>query len=339
LTGIELRTNNFRILGDACIDFKPGLNIIFGPNATGKTSVLEAIGYCLRGRSFIGSKDSDVVTFGKDTFSLHFSLSADSDVATDHIQVEWDGRKRVTLNDKAIRSAKQLVERFKLVSQNPDSSGIATGSPSKRRDLIDDTASQMNTGWANTIVEYKTTVKERNSLLSSGASNDTLFSVLTEKIIELGLSLRSIRAEVAGYITNNTAPEGIELFVDDSTELSSANFSRLLYQERVRGITLIGPHRDDCYFTLNDRRVEQFASTGEARRVLLLVKLAQAKVITDACGQKPFILADDLLAELDDRNTMYAMEKLHEWPQTILTCARMPPSNDYNLIEVDQWAR
>lgn len=112
-------TNNFRILGDACIDFKPGLNIIFGPNATGKTSVLEAIGYCLRGRSFIGSKDSDVVTFGKDTFSLHFSLSADSDVATDHIQVEWDGRKRVTLNDKAIRSAKQLVERFKLVSQNP----------------------------------------------------------------------------------------------------------------------------------------------------------------------------------------------------------------------------
>jgi len=106
--------------------------------------------------------------------------------------------------------------------------------------------------------------------------------------------------------------------------------------ERARGMTLIGPHRDDCFFVLDGKRVDKFASTGEARSVMLTVKIAQADLISKVSGIEPLLLADDLLAELDRERQEEALKLLSKYCQSFLTCACKTPEGSYNLIRTGQ---
>ncbi|MEZ4812940.1 MAG: DNA replication and repair protein RecF [Caldisericia bacterium] len=329
-----LETSGFRILDNLKIGFESGLNIISGENATGKTSVLEAIGYCLRGKSILSSKDFDTCTFGKDYFRIVLGIEG---TFKEKIIVFWDGRKRISIGEKPVRSARELMRRFKVVFIGPKSVEIALGSPSLRRGFLDETASQMNPEWAETISEYRATVKDRNSLLGGEFIDYDLLEVLTSQLIKFGKNLREIRREVAENISSKVAGDDIEVFIDDSKELSKEAFGEKLYLEKIRKSTLIGPHRDDCYFVYRGNRVEKFASTGEARRITMVMKLASANMIAEKSGIEPLILADDLLAELDERNSLLALEKLREFSQVILTNAGENPPGEYNLIRTEEW--
>ncbi len=329
-----LETSGFRIFDDLKVELKPGLNIISGENATGKTSALEAVGYCLRGKSILSSKDFDVVTFGKDYFRIMLEFERSF---KETITVFWDGRKRISIGEKPVRSARELMRRFKVVFVGPKSVDIALGSPSLRRGFLDETASQMNPEWAETISEYRATVKDRNSLLSNEFIDYDLLEVLTRQIIKIGTDLRAIRRAVAEDINSKVTADDIEVLIDDSKELSKETFGEKLYLEKIRKSTLIGPHRDDCYFVYRGNRVEKFASTGEARRITMVLKLASANMISEKSGIEPVILADDLLAELDEKNSLLALEKLREFSQVILTNAGSNPPGDYNLIRTEEW--
>ncbi len=310
-----------------------GINVIFGPNASGKTSVLEGIGYCLRGRSIVNALDLDVPTFGQSTFEVSITLEGDSKRS---VSIHYDGRKCIRVDGKAVRSSKELLEAFKLVAMTPATSQTALGPPALRRDFIDETASQLNPNWAMVVTDYRATLKDRNALLKRG-DNPKLHELLTDRIIELGTKLRQIREEVIDKLNALAAQKGITVHIASDKELSEEAFRRVSKEEAQREQTLLGPHRDDCYFALSGKRVEHFASTGEARSVMITLKLAQADTICSICGVQPFILADDLTAELDKGRQGEVLHLLSKYSQVIITCANMAPPGDYNLIEAEKW--
>lgn len=331
----ELNTENFRLLERSTVQFLPGLNAIVGPNATGKTSVLEAIGYCLRGRSVIGAQDEEIPTFGKTSFFCGISCTNSK---RSKVEVAFDGRKSVKADGKSIRSSKELVDLFKLVVVSPSSTIIATGAPSLRRDFLDDTASQINPVWGNIVAEYRNTVKDRNALLKKDFSGN-LMDVLNTQLAQYGKSLREIRREIVGSLNTLCQNAQIKIELTEHDELGEKDFQKYLTPEKMRGITLIGPHRDECSFLLCGKRVERFASTGEARTVILALKTAQADLIGQISTSLPLILADDLIAELDKERAKEALDSLGKYPQVLLTCAGELPRIECNMIEANSWKK
>lgn len=331
----ELNTEYFRLLEHLSIQFVPGLNAIIGSNAAGKTSVLEAIGYCLRGRSVIGAQDEEIPTFGKTSF---FSGIKCTNSKRGIVEVTFDGRKTVKADGKSIRSSKELVDLFKLVVVSPSSTIIATGAPSLRRDFLDDTASQINPVWGNIVAEYRNTAKDRNALLKKDFSGN-LVDVINMQLIKYGRSLREIRREIVASLNLLCQRTQIKIELIEHDELSEKDFQKYSTPEKMRGITLVGPHRDECSFLLQGKRVERFASTGEARTVILALKTAQADLIGQISTSLPLILADDLIAELDKERAKEALESLGKYPQVLLTCAGELPKIECNRIEANSWRK
>lgn len=327
-----LRASNFRLLEESSFEFRGGLNVIEGPNATGKTTILEAIGYCLRGKSMLGSQDIDAVSFGKDSFYLR----TDFDQTTkSRVEVSFNGRKSVLLNGKPVRTSRALLEAFKVVTITPNSSLIAVGPPSHRRELLDDTASQINPVWSAVISDFRVALSERNLALKNDKPQK-LVDVMTLDFIALSKKLREARLEVARMINNFMEKANTRMDFSPLHPIEIDDFARLLPAERARGMTLIGPHRDDCFFVLDGKRVDKFASTGEARSVMLTVKIAQADLISKVSGIEPLLLADDLLAELDGERQKEALKLLSKYCQSFLTCACKTPEGSYNLIRTGQ---
>ena len=331
----ELSVTNFRLLGTRSFSFEQGTTVIFGSNATGKTSLLEAIGYCLRAKSLIGAKDYEIPTFGGNCFLLEAKLEGEKSVG---VKISWEGRKSVQINGKPVRSSRELVENFKMVSITPATSLIATGTPSARREFLDDTASQINPSWSATISEYRSTLTERNAWLKSENGDRSLFEVLTESLIKTGIEVRKIRNEVSEMISRYIEVEDIEFTCTQKGELTRKEFAKVYSQEKAREQTVIGPHKDEWTLNLKSHQVDRFASTGEARRVTLSLKLAQANLITEKTGVEPIILADDLFAELDSERAQTALRQMQSFKQAFITCAQKPPQGDYTLLESDTWA-
>jgi DNA replication and repair protein RecF len=331
----ELNTEYFRLLECASVQFMPGLNAIIGPNATGKTSVLEAIGFCLRGRSVIGAQDDEIPTFGKTSFFCGISCTNSK---RSKVEVVFDGRKSVKADGKSIRSSKELVDLFKLVVISPSSTIIATGAPSLRRDFLDDTASQINPVWGNIVVEYRNTVRDRNALLKKDFSAN-LMDVLNTQLVQHGKILREIRREIVGNLNEINQKKQIKIELTEHDQLCEKDFKKYQTPEKMRGITLVGPHRDECSFLLQGQKVERFASTGEARTVILALKTAQADLIAQISSFLPLILADDLIAELDKERAKEALESLGKYPQVLLTCAGELPKIECSVIEAKSWKK
>ena len=331
----SVKTTYFRLLRDLSLNFLPGINVLLGANATGKTSILEAIGYCLRGRSIIGANDMEIPSFGIAEFNVDVTVNNGS---KQNIKVAYDGHKVIHVNAKAVRSTKELFDAFKLVAMTPANSLIATGPPSGRRDFLDDTAAQLSPVWAGVVTEYRATLQDRNALLKRG-NVPGLMEVLTLKLVEYGLDLRRIRQEVTESLRKSLFTQGIDIELVEKGELSVEEFRKVAREEQARGLTILGPHRDECSFLLMNKRVERYASTGEARRVMFLLKLAQADLIKRLSSQEPIILADDLLAELDPHNANEALTKLSVYPQVLLTCAQQPEPGNYTIIQSTSWMK
>jgi DNA replication and repair protein RecF len=323
------------LLGSKSFELKRGLTIIFGDNATGKTSLLEAIGYALRAKSIIHAKDYEVPTFGCSNFSVSSNLEGEKNLTT---TVSWDERKSVRLNGKPVRSGKELIDAMKMVAITPATSLIATGSPRARREFLDDTASQINPSWASVISDYRTTVTERNAWLKNEFGGRKMLEVLTDNIIKFGTQVRIIREQVANELKESLFEEKIAFSFTSSGNLTQQEFTKVYQKEKAREQTIIGPHKDDWSLMLDNHQVDRFASTGQARKVTLTLKLAQAKLIRRITGIEPIILADDLFAELDKARGKQALIQMEAFGQVLITCAQKPPDGNYVLIESNSWA-
>lgn len=363
----SIRLQNFRSYGDESFEFDPGVNIIVGPNASGKTNLLEAV-LVLAGGGSWRARDAELVKFGKPWARL----DGDFQNRTRALKLSLQGQplKGNTLKSNAFSSFQGLplqktyvidgkeyrrlaLERVvPAVYFEPNHLQLLVRGPEARRDYFDDLLERSRPGFKTLRNAYKRTLAQRNALLKRGrARADQQLFAWNIRLAELGSQIAQGRQELSAQINNDLAKtysriakRRSKLQVEYTSQFPAASYaSRLLHKLETsvgtdfeRGFTGHGPHREDFLFYLNGAAAGVSASRGETRSLLLALKIFELNLIGQARGQKPIFLLDDVFSELDGARRRALVTSLARH-QTIITTTDAEAvleyfSEDRNLI-------
>lgn len=309
----DIRLVNFRSYTDDSFEFPKNVNIIVGPNASGKTNLIEAILVVAQGSSYRG-KDVELVMFNKPWSRVETHTEDNSDRI---IKIERTGE--TTKKEFEINGQKYLrlsnTKTLPVVLFEPNYLQILSGSPDLRRQFLDNILDQTTLGYSSTRRQYRRALSQRNSLLKQGysAAKNNLF-VWDLKLSQLGEQIAIERAKLVEELNKQVeqvyldiAKKPATLKVNYQTKLNIKNYasdllSKLGVQAELdclRGFTSYGPHRDELQLELNGHDVQESASRGEVRSILLSLKIIEAKLLEAKFGTKPILLLDDVFSELD----------------------------------------
>lgn len=327
----NIRLQRFRSYQDASFEFDPGVNVIVGPNASGKTNLLEAVLLVARGKSY-RAKDNELVLYDKPWARI------DADIINDHRVVKLElqqerVQKTFTIDEKSI-SRLSLARQIPTVLFEPNDLLMLSSSPELRRGFLDNLIEQTDIQYGKVMAQYKRTLLQRNRLLKTGtpASLRQLFvwdirlSELAARIVTARLQMiERINQDLSG-IYSGLANHKSELKAAYVTKLSTGNYATSLLKKLekdqqldvARGFTGAGPHREDVAFFLNQQPLAATASRGEVRTTLLSLKIIELKIIEALREQKPLLLLDDVFSELDGSRRKALTEFMHDY-QTFIT--------------------
>lgn len=318
------------------------VNIIYGDNAQGKTNLLEAIWLLSGAKSFRGAKDADLIRFGESRALIESDFFCAGRQQTSKIQLE--GKKTAWLNDIRQDSITAFAGIFTTVVFSPSHLGLVKDGPAGRRKFLDTSICQITPRYIGMIGQYQRILLQRNTLLKdisyASALLDTL-DIWDEKLSTLGGVIIRMRMEYTRRLQKEAEDiyKGIsmeresfsldyrpfELPVQEGQtqrEISSLLLEKMMQNrsEDLRsGSTGIGPHRDDLEISINGRSVRSFGSQGQQRSSVLALKLAESRCIGDILGERPVILLDDVMSELDQNRREYLLNHL-TGSQIFITC-------------------
>lgn len=326
------------------------LTIFTGPNAVGKTSVIEAIQLMTSLQSFRSSKMAHVVNWNHTQSRVNAHFQSDTRDLELKMIIE-NGSRSYYLNDKK-KNIQQLKGLLPSVIFTPDDLDLAKGSNASRRDAIDSLASQLSKNFYSVKNDYMKLVKQKNQALKDMMTDDYIRSI-DDVMIKVGVQLISYRVTMIrkiqplfqkfySQITN--AEEDVRLvylpFWLDAQQTYSEfdkdeainEFEKTLAdrtgEERSRQKAVVGPHSDMISFLLNDKNAVHFASQGQQRSIVLAFKLAELAVIQDTLNQRPILLLDDVMSELDMERRAAFMEFISDDIQTFITTTNIAYFND-----------
>lgn len=330
---------DFRNIVSCRIPFTPGVNLLVGDNAQGKTNVLEGIYYFARGKSFRGAGEQELTRIGKDGFSLTLSFRDQRREQSLQYEKTAGGRRR-TKNGAPI-TMQEMLGAFRAVLFYPEHLQIVKAGPEKRRDFLNVAVAGTDPSYVRLYASYVKILENRNALLKQAAKG---LPVDREELIAWSESLAAAAATVyarrCAYI-KGFAPIAADLMseltggrerlhisyradVTAETEKEAEDTYRKLLtdnlaRESFAGCTLFGVHRDDMIFTLSDMDARTFASQGQQRSIVLALKLAEGEYNRMLTGEYPVYLFDDVLSELDVSRRAYLLGLGRGERQLILT--------------------
>lgn len=328
----DLRLQQFRSYTDASFEFGSGVNIIVGPNGSGKTNLLEAILVLARGSSYrVG--DPDLVQFGADWFRLDTHLLPDGDARIIKFSLAPRQTKVYELADKVYQRLTPQ-HTIPVVLFEPNHLQLLHGTPQLRRDYLDDVLEQTTTGFISFRRNYRRILAQRNALLKrpKSPSSQELFP-WNLRLSELGATIARARADLSQQLNSqiNDMYQAISQTNTKTTLEYTAKFpidsyeSHLLskleshaHEDALRGFTAYGPHREDFTVTLNGNVASESASRGETRTAILALKIIELQLLEAVRGQTPILLLDDVFSELDGVRRRALTSFLQKY-QTFLT--------------------
>lgn len=319
ITGIRL--HSFRSYDELIFEPVKGLNVIIGPNAAGKTNILEAIFLSALGKSHRTNKDSELIN--KHSRGGYVGVELRSEVGRRLIELSLrEGeRKTVKVDSKKLERIGELMGALNVVMFSPEDLSIVKNSPQERRRFMDMELCQLRPTYFYRLQQYNAALKQRSSLLreylsSSPPPDISLLTAWDERLASLGGDIMAARAgfmqeigdiacELHGRITNDI--EELHVFYKPNIPFSAGNPAMLLYdalsrshdEDIRRGYTTRGPHRDDIGLRLNGEDVRIFGSQGQQRTAALSLKLSEIAIMRREKGESPVLLLDDVLSELD----------------------------------------
>jgi len=337
----EIRIMDFRNYANLRVQPHQELNFITGPNARGKTNFLESVFFAGLGRTFRGH-DRDIIRWDANRASVQafFSL-ADSTVEV-KAEIANEGKKKILING-AENGRQDMPGCFGIVLFKPDDLQIIKGSPGLRRDFIDNDLGVIEPLYRDTLYKYRRVLAHRNNLLRAGGDmGGENISIWNEQLYLYGAQVLSLRIRLLkkffplakkAYSEISGAGEELGMRYLSTVKLSgTADAEQIAKDFRAEGKvrereelykkqTTIGPHRDDLVFYLNGKDVRQFGSQGQVRSIVLALKTAQMRMFYHDTGEKPILLLDDVLMELDEARQHYLVDMIGDQIQTFITSA------------------
>ncbi len=321
------------------VDFQPGpgVTVIRGGNAQGKTSLLEAVLYAATSKSHRTSQESDLPRHGAEGFSLRARVARqDREVA---IEAHWwHGQKRFKVNGVPQTRISDILGKVHVVFFSPEDVALVRGAASVRRRFLDMELSQLSPAYLHALQRYRQILRQRNELLRRGASDPTLLEVWDEQLAAEGESVMQERCafieELCQNATNAHAQiaDGEQLSVLYEPDIrAGVSFRDILAAARKsdlkQGMTTRGPHRDDIEFTIGGQSARAFASQGQQRTAALAVKLAEVELVRGRAGEYPILMLDDVLSELDAQRSRHLFGAIGPHVQCLVTTTDLTGQN------------
>lgn len=384
----KIKLSQFRNYESQEIKAGPGINVIFGDNAQGKTNILEAIYLCACARSHRTAKDSDLILKAKDQYSVKLDFECQNG-SNESIEIRYlealngdpqrtRSIRQIYHNDLKLERIGDLMGLFHAVIFAPEDLMLIKEGPSTRRRYLDLIISQINPGYFIHLQQYARILTQRNKLLKElrekgYGRNKKLTEAL---ILQLSVWDDALEKEAAAVIQKrqqyvqrinqiaNDAQKNISsgkeklnvkyktvsgINANDSRDQITSRFRKklklMIYEDIEKGLTQIGPHRDDLELTLNGSSLKTYASQGQQRSVALSLKLAELNLISEETGEMPVLLLDDVMSELDESRRTSLLNYICK-AQVFVTCTdanqvvksitELKRSDDGNNVNQDQ---
>ena len=365
----SLHVQNFRNHGDTRLVLSPGINVLVGDNAQGKTNLLEAIYLSCVGRGWRTNRDRDMIKFDAEVARVQTTTSKKFGDVDIQITLSRQNKKAIKINDIPIQKMGELMGMVNCVFFSPDELRLVKEAPADRRRFMDIDISQIDKSYFYALMRYNKILAQRNSLLKSHTEDiprgldiwDIELAKVGEVIIQKRINflqrLKDAVTRTHGHLTDGK--EAISLSYESSVfEASSLTQSpskrqpnppmntlhfgdkeenellKRLQSAREKDMrlrtTTVGPHRDDICITINGKDVRHFASQGQQRTVALSIKLAELEIFSELTGEMPILLLDDVLSELDSNRQAKLLQSIKNC-QSIITATDI----DANFVNIE----
>ena len=342
------------------ISFAPGINILYGDNAQGKTNILEAVYLSATTKSHRGTKDRDIIRFNMDEAHIRTYLEDKEGVETKvDIHLRRNKSKGIAIDGKKIKKASDLLGLLNVVFFSPEDLNIIKNGPGERRRFVDMELCQLDDFYLYNLNHYNKIVNQRNTLLKDLYFNPSLKDTLNiwdSQLISFGSKVIERRASFIDQLNEIIGPmheklsgkrESLKIVYEPSVDIEI--FEKALTESSQRDIrtkmTNIGPHRDDFVFMVGDIDIRRFGSQGQQRTAALSLKLSEIELVKKLTNDTPLLLLDDVLSELDVNRQNYLLESIGD-VQTIITCtgldefvnSRLKIDRVFKIVNGSLWA-
>jgi DNA replication and repair protein RecF len=339
----SLYLQQFRNYREAYFEFHPSLNLICGPNAQGKTSLLEAIHYLMIGRSFRSCLHQDLIHIGSSSFFLE-AIFSKHDV-NQKLRIYMDNKERKMLyNSTVLQNVSNLLGFIKGVIMTPDDVNLVKGSPLVRRQFLDIQIAQVDPLYVHYLTRYSKAMRHRNQLLKQNKVTSIesweheMAQAAAYIIIQRRNSIKALQSHCQNfyaYLTEESEHMSLKYQSSASTCLNEKeikDFFLRQYQknrtrEMVLGYTLSGPHKDDLWIGIGERDVRYFASEGEQRSCVAALHMGEWQRLKTAAAEIPLFMIDDVGISLDEKRRERLLNQLATLGQVFLT------TTDFRLVE------
>ena len=351
----RLKLRHFRNYASAELELFPGKNVLSGDNGQGKTNVLEAVYLCGSGSSYRTARDADLITWGERGFYAACRFIRRREPLLVEIGCTREAGKTIKINDVPREASVENICAANVVVFGPDDLRMIKGGPVERRRFLDTEIGAVSEVYRRDLSAYRRILAQRNAFLkdrrydSMAARRDPALEVWDEQLAAAGARVMIKRAEaikklsvLAKVAHRHISPDGtLEMVYRPSFHVSMGTlgktqggdgetlrkwedaFRRELEKVRpeeiMRGVTLVGPHRDELSFIVDGVDMRVFGSQGQQRAVLLAVRLGELEFVRSEVGEDAILLLDDVSSELDPRKRARLWEYLNDRVQTIIT--------------------
>ncbi|MGI5875750.1 MAG: DNA replication/repair protein RecF [Dethiobacteria bacterium] len=345
----DLQLENYRNYEEAQLQFLPGVYIVKGPNGQGKSNFLESIYNLCTGRSYRTTKDLDLVLWNKSFYRIRGTIYAGKRLHKLEIGYEVkDQKKQIKIN--GIKNSKlAMMPVFPVIFFVPEDLELIRRGPNERRRFLDREICQTNSFYADYLSRYNKILLQKNKILRDnryGKDTNKLLRTWNEQIIHFGSRIIVQRKETVAkwdelangnfkvlfgpgkklqLVYKTLIGEGeygeIPADLSEVEETFYHKLSIIEKEELKRGYSLLGPHRDDLLFLLEEREAKRFASHGQQRSIIIALKAAQIQIHSQN-REKPLFLLDDVFSELDEERRQQCFSLFDSAEQVFLTITK-----------------
>lgn len=333
----NLKMYNFRNYDTLFLEFNKNINIIIGNNGQGKTNLLEAIyvlGLTKSHRSFI---DNNLIKKNKSNCKINCNLIKNNILTKLEISIE-NKKKVLKIDNNILSKNSDYISNMNIIIFYPEDLELIKGSPSSRRRFLNLELSQLNSNYIIIINDYNKLLKMRNDYLKNNYIDNNYLNVITDYLIEKAIIIYKMRKKFIDKINlsineiyyNITKLKNFSIKYKTSIDLDDISYEKLkekmkekfsssLSQELKLKTTLIGPHRDDLEFYLDDLNLKIYGSQGQQRMAIISLKLSEINIFKNYTKYNPILLLDDVFSELDDNKKNNLLKYLDNNIQVIIT--------------------